>query len=212
MAMLRAGGDRWQDVLGQAQRQLARAVLAAVAAGRLGRAAYQQWLAVEYALCRIDQGALSAIAHWHRPQSALHSAALAWAAALGEQADQAANDIRSLDGIASEPLPQLEAWSRFVDAASGSTRAGETLGAVALHACLMQGAAVEAVAVVRSLPFASGTAGGHLLCRSLPGTASAREARESLLQAYSATALAVGAQRAATWHQAALAGAFTTGP
>lgn len=203
-------GGRWREVLDQAQQRLAKAVLAAIAAGRLDRGAYQQWLALEYTLCRIDQRALAAIADWHRPQPVLRSAALAWAAEIDEHANLAATAIRALDGIAAVPTPQVEAWRRFVDTASGSARAGETLGAVALHTCLMRGAARSAIAVVRTLPFAAGTAGSHLLCRSLSQAGPACDARESLLQAYSATALAVGAQRAAAWHRSALAAAFTT--
>lgn len=203
-------GGRWPDVLDQAQQHLAQTVFAAVAGGHLDRAAYQQWLAIEYALCQVDQHALLAIADWHRPQPALRLAAREWAAEIGEHAIQAATDIRALDGIAAAPAPQVEAWRRFVDAASTSTRAGETLGAVVLHACLMRGAARSAVALVRTLPFATGITGGHLLCRSLPRDGPAGDARESLLQAYSATALAVGAHRAAAWHRAALAAAFTT--
>lgn len=204
-------GGRWPDVLDEAQQNLAQTVFAAVAGGYLDRAAYQQWLAVEYALCQADQRALLAIADWHRPQPPLRLAALEWAAESGEYAHQAATDIRALDGIAAAPVPQVEAWLRFVDTASTSTRAGETLGAVVLHACLMRGAAARsAVALVRTLPFAAGITGGYLLRRSLPRDRPAGDARESLLQAYSATALAVGAHRAAAWHRAALAAAFTT--
>jgi hypothetical protein len=203
-------GGRWPDVLDQAQQQLAQAVLAAVAAGHLDRAAYQQWLAIEYALCQVGQRALLAIADWHRAQPVLRAAALEWAAEIGGHADLAATDIRALDGVAAALAPQVEAWRRFVDTASSSTRAGETLGAVVLHACLMRGAARPAIDGVRTLPFAAGVAGSHLLCRSLPGTRPGCEARESLLQAYSATALAVGAHRAAAWHRTALAAAFTT--
>lgn len=203
-------GGRWPDVLDQAQQRLAQTVLAAVAAGQMDRAAYQQWLAIEYALCQVDQRALLAIADWHRHQPALRSAALEWAAEAGEHAHQAATDIRALDGIAAAPAPQVEAWRRFVDTASTSTRAGETLGAVVLHACLMRGPARSAIAMVRTLSFATGPTGGHLLCRSFSRTGPACDARESLLQAYSATALAVGAHRAAAWHHAALAAAFTT--
>lgn len=205
-------GGRWADVLDQAQQHLARIVLAAVAAGRVNRASYQQWLSIEYALCQIDQHALLAIADWHRGQPALHAAALEWAAEAGEHASLAAIDIRALDGIAAAPLPQIDAWRRFVDTACTSTRAGETLGAVVLHAGLMRGAARAAIAVVATLPFATGPTGGHLSCRSLPRPGSACDARGSLLQAYSATALAVGAQRAAAWHRSALATAFTTQP
>lgn len=208
----RPGGKRWQDVLGQGQQCLAEAVLAAVAAGRLDRDAYQRWLAVEYALCLISQRALVAIAEWHRPQPAVYSAVLAWAAEIGGHGDLAAIDIRTLDGVAAAPAPQVEAWRQFAESVSGSTRAGEILGAVVLHARLMQGAAGPAISVVRALSFATGVSGSHLLCRSLPGSRADCEARRSLLQAYSATALAVGAQRAAAWHQAALAAAFTSRP
>lgn len=201
-------GGRWPEVLEQAQRHLARAVLAAIAGGQLDRRAYQRWLAIEYALCQVDQRALLAIADWHRAQPALHAAALAWAAEAGEHAGLAAADIRSLDGITAAPVPEIEAWRRFVDSACTSTRAGETLGAVVLHAALMRGAAAAAIAMARTLPFATGVAGAHLLCRSLPRDGPESNARAALLQAYSATALAVGAQRAAAWHRAALATAL----
>lgn len=203
-------GGCWPDVLDQAQRRLAQAMLDAIGCGRLDRATYQQWLAIEYALCQVDQRALLAIAEWHRAQPALHAAALAWAAEAGEHARLAAADIRALDGIAAAPVPQVEAWRRFVDSACNSPRAGETLGAVVLHAGLMRGAAGSAIAVVMALPFATDLTGSHLSCRSSSPVGPACDARELLLQAYSATALTVGAQRAAAWHRSALAAVFTT--
>jgi hypothetical protein len=52
------------------------------------------------------------------------------------------------------------------------------------------------------MPFAHG--GQYLACRLLGAPDADAQARSALLDAYSAAALAVGAQRAAGWYHAAL--------
>lgn len=204
--MAQPATGRWREVLARAQQQLAATVHAAVAAGDLDRGSYQRWLALEHSLCLIGQGALAAIADWHRAEPALRSAALAWATELAWHAKSAAADIRTLDGVTAT-VPQVDSWRQFADSTCGSTRAGELLGVVLLHSRLMHGPASAAVTRAATLPFATAS-GSHLVQRSQPPGGRCGDARDALLQAWPASALAAGALRAAIWHHAALATIF----
>ncbi len=112
---------------------------------------------------------------------------------------QRATYVRVLDGMANAPPSALMRWHAFVDEAAGSQRAGEVLGAVLLHIWLTEGPA-RGAAAMGSLPF---VARGHYLQRRLRADPDDGGHAE-LLDAYAASALAVGARRAANWYRASL--------
>lgn len=205
----RSAGDerqavrRWQDVVLLAQLDLARQLAHGLAGGALDRSRYQDWLAMESATCRICALSLDAVANWHGSQAGLQAIATAWAGDLRDFAQAAARDVRTLDGMANAPPPALQRWHAFVGEAAGSQRAGEVLGAVLLHTWLMEGPARAAVAALGSLPFVARGV-DHYLQRRLCADPDAG-GRAVLLDAYAATALAVGAHRAANWYRVALA-------
>ena len=193
---------RWQDVVALAQVDVAAVLARAIAQGLLDRDRYQDWLAMESVACRIGALSLDAVACWHGAQPPLRVAAQAWALELREQAQHAARDVRVLDGMAATPPEALGQWRAFASTAGGSQRAGEVLGAMLLHARLFDGPVRAVVGAVRAMPFAHG--GQYLARRLLGGPDGDSQARSDLLDAYSAAALAVGAQRAAGWYHAAL--------
>jgi hypothetical protein len=198
-----APARRWQEGLLRAQQELADALLGGIGDGRLNRASYQHWLATESAVCRINALALDALADWHVSLPQLRATAHAWATTMRDHGLAAAADVRAIDGIAATPPSQFGLWQVFLQSASHGSRAGEALGAVVLHDQLMQGPARDAIAVVAAQPFARG--GRYLLQRAQPAPAAGQRDRDSLLDAYSGAALAVGTLRAATWYRAALA-------
>ncbi len=193
---------RWQDVVELCQVDIAEALTREIGAGRFDRACYQNWLAMESVACRIGALSLDAVAEWHGAQPALQATARLWACDLREDAQVAARDVRVLDGMAASPPPPLAQWHAFANAAGASQRAGEALGAVLLHSCLFDGAMRPAVATLGLLPF---TRGSHYLQRRLQSAYARDPECAALLDAYAATALAVGAQRAAGWYRDALA-------
>lgn len=197
-------GRCWQDVVLAAQLDLADDLARAIGEGRLHRASYQHWLATESALCGLDALALDALSAWHGPQPTLRAAAQGWATAMRGDALAATADIGKIDAV-TVALPQpLGSWQAFVASACASARAGEALGAVVLHARLLHGPMREAIAAVVALPFVAGHAGSYLLQRGQPDTGPQQQRREALLDAYSAAALAAGAQRAADWYRAVM--------
>jgi hypothetical protein len=193
---------RWEDVAQLAQQDLARQLSRRLGAGAFDRHRYQNWLAMESATCRICALSLDAVAGWHGSQPELQATATAWAGELRDLAHAAARDVRVLDGMASAPPPALARWHAFVDEAAGSQRAGEVLGAVLLHTWLTEGPARAAVAAMGSLPFVARGV-DHYLRRRLRAHPDGG-GRAGLLDAYAASALTVGAQRAANWYRAAL--------
>lgn len=195
---------RWQDVVLVAQQDLAAALAGAVADGRLNRQTYQHWLATESAVCRINALALDAVADWHVSQPHLRAAVHAWATTMRDDALVAAADVRAIDGMTAATPPPLVPWQAFLESTSRSSRAGEALGAVVLHAGLMRGPMHKAITAMLALPFVSPRCGGYLLQRRQSDLAAIHDARQALLDAYAAAALATGAQRAADWHRAAL--------
>lgn len=203
---------RWQDVVLVAQQGLADVIASASADGRLNRQTYQHWLATESALCRINALALDAIADWHVSLPQLRAAAHAWATATRDDALAAAADVRSIDGMAKTMPSQLGQWQTFLESASRSSRAGEALGAVVLHASLMRGAMCDAITTVLELPFVPISGSRYLLQRRRQGVVGGHIRHEALLDAYSAAALASGAQRAADWYCAALAQVLVPDP
>jgi len=169
------------------------------------RARFPHWLMLESAICRVSAQALEGLANWHVAAPDLHSVALDWAAEIRDRGWRAEGEARALGVDATPSAVGLEAWRRFAASAASSTQAGEALGAVLLHERLMQGVARQAVsAAVQSV----GSASDYLRRRSQPERAIDRAARDVLLNAYSATALATGARRAAGWYQEALAEAM----
>lgn len=195
---------RWQDVVLVAQQDFAGALAGAIADGRLNRQTYQHWLATESAVCRINALALDAVADWHISQPQLRAAVHAWATMMRDDALAAAADVRAIDGMAAATPRPLVQWQAFLESASRSSRAGEALGAVVLHAGLMRGPMHEAITAVLELPFVPRRGGGYLLQRRQSDVAAVHDGRQALLDAYAAAALATGAQRAADWHCAAL--------
>ena len=195
----------WPQVVAAAQSSLADALAEAISARLLDRQRYQHWLAMEFELARIGAGVLERLAGWHGGEPALHATALAWAASLRDDARAAAADVRELDGIA-PPLPGPVAhWHLYADAASRSQRAGEALGTVLLHAQLLEAPERGIVELVLELPFLA-LGGNSWLRRRNSVVATGRMGdRQALVDAWSATALAAGAQRAADWHREALA-------
>lgn len=191
---------RWQDVVASAQHDLAEALAGSLHAGRLDRQRYQNWLAMEAGLCRISALSLETIAGWHGAQPELRDASRGWASELGELALAAACDIRALDGVANALPAALAVWHAFADGAAGSQRAGEVLGAVLLHSRLAGGPAGEVLALLAASPGPSASA--RFVARRLQAGHAA--GREALLEAYSASALTIGACRARLWYRSAL--------
>lgn len=202
----------WPQIVELAQQSLARMLAAAVADGRLDRLRYLHWLAMESATSRIGALALERVADWHGAQPPLRSAALGWATSLREDALAAAADVRALDGVLPPPPARLSRWHAYVESASPSPRAGEALGTALLHARLFQGAAHAATDLVLELPFLAQGGRSWLLRRRTPEAARRLRDRETLLDAWSAMALAAGAQRAAAWHGEALAEVLGASP
>jgi len=204
----RAAGDaarRWQDVVELAQAETAGVLLRALALGRFDRVRYQNWLAMESVLCRIGALSLDAVASWHGSRPALQQTVADWAARLREDAHAASHDIRLLDGMAQASPRALAEWHAFASAAGSSQRAGEVLGAVLLHERLSRGPMEAVLATVATLPFGIG---GQYLKRRLRAAAAGDAGPpgcDALLDAYAAASLALGAQRGASWHAAALA-------
>jgi hypothetical protein len=199
-------GGHWQDVVLLAQQALARTLAHAAADGRLDRHTYQHWLATESAICRINALALDTLADWHVSLPQLRAVVHAWATATRDDALIAAADVRAIDGMAAALPSQLAPWQAFLETGSRSTRAGEALGAVVLHAKLMRGPMIrDAIAAMTDLPFVPIRGSRYLLQRGQPEPVVLQREREALLDAYSGTALAAGAQRAAGWYRDALA-------
>ena len=195
----------WQDVVLLAQQALAGTLAQAAADGRLNRQTYQHWLATESAICRINALALDALADWHVSLPQLRAVAHAWATATRDDALMAAADVRAIDGLAAALPSQLAPWQAFLETGSRSSRAGEALGAVVLHAWLMRGPMRDAIAAVTELSFVPIRGSRYLLRRGQPEAAAEQRERDALLDAYSGAALAAGAQRAAGWYREALA-------
>jgi hypothetical protein len=154
---------------------------------------------------------MDAIAGWHGSEPALRATAQDWAAELRELAWLAAADMRTAGGATSTPSPLLEEWRLVLDGATGSQRAGEALGAIALHSRLLPGDADAVLATLLAMPFAR-CASQYLARRRRPEAVTARTGRDRLLDAYASAALAAGALRAAAWHRAAMAIAQTPTP
>lgn len=198
----------WLQVTRLAQASLLQAVAKAIAGQHLDRTRYQHWLAMESALSRIGAGVMERIGDWHGGQPQLRVIALEWATCLRDDALAAAADVRALDGM-TQPLPaQLGRWHAYADAACHSLRAGEALGTVLLHARLLEGCAHEAIRLALELPFLAAGGQSWLQRRCRPQASRHAGERDQLAQAWSATALAAGAQRAAVWHRAALESCF----
>ena len=167
---VRSGGH-WQDVVLLAQQALAGTLVHAAADGRLNRQTYQHWLATESAICRINALALDALADWHVSLPQLRAVAHAWATATRDDALVAAADVRAIDGMAAALPSQLAPWQAFLEIGSRSSRAGEALGAVVLHARLMRGPMRDAIAAVTELPFVPIRGSRYLLQRGQPEAA-----------------------------------------
>jgi hypothetical protein len=198
-----ASARRWEDVVQLAQVDVAEALARSIGLGHFDRVRYQNWLAMESVLCRIGALSLDAVASWHVSQPALRATALAWALELRDHAKCAARDVRVIDGIATTPPPTMAQWHAFVCSAAASQRVGEALGSVLLHEHLFAGPMQVVIATILKMPFSSGSQYPAAILR--PGQlAAVQEEREALCNAYSRSALAVGAQRAASWYQAAL--------
>jgi hypothetical protein len=214
-------GRCWQDVVLAAQRELAGTLEGAIRQGRLTTDPYRNWLALESSLCGINAEALDRAAAWHGAQPALQAHAHAWAGAIRNAAALAAAEAASLgprrrapaDGaspdVARSELPtghrvatEVQQWREFMALAVPSARAGEALGVVALHARLMRGPMREAIAAIAGLPWVAGVGCRYLLQRREPDATAPND--YALLDAYAASALTVGAQRAARWYRAAM--------
>jgi hypothetical protein len=198
------GPQRWPDLLRQAQRSAAERLERAVGGGRFGPQAYLDWLMGQAAIAVLCAEAMDDLAGWHGREPGLRGAAQAWAIELRDMARLAAADMRAAGGVASPPRALVEEWSAFIAAAATSQRAGEALGAIALHSRLLPGCAGAALDALLAMPFAR-PASQYLARRRRPETDAVRIARDHLLDAYAGAALAAGAQRAATWSLDALA-------
>lgn len=214
-------GRCWQDVVLAAQRELAETLDRAIGQGRLTTDPYRGWLALESSLCSINADALDRAAAWHGAQPALQAHAHAWAAGLRNDAALAATEAAShrdqvgtpADGASLDAAPsemptqhraaaEIQQWREFMALAVPSARAGEALGVVALHARLMRGPMREAVGTVAALPWVAGIGCRYLLQRREPDATTSND--HTLLDAYAASALTVGAQRATGWYRAAM--------
>lgn len=196
---------RWQEAIALAQGERAKALGRRLEEGRLDRIRYRNWLAMELEACRIGVLSLQAVAAWHGPQPALQMAALAWTDRVREDAHAAAHDLHTLDAAPPPPVLLLQQWRTFAGAAGSSQRAGEVLGAALLHDGLFDGPMHAVATAISALPFA---VDGRYLSRRLRSASGTAAEQTALLGAYAATALAVGAQRAAGWCREALAHAL----
>lgn len=204
----RTGARRWEDVLRPAQRIAAERFAQAGGPDGFGPQAYLDWLMVEAAVAVLCAGAMDDLAAWHGSEPGLRGTAQAWAVELRGMARLAAADLRAIGGVVSPPPPLVEEWRVFLEDASGSQRAGEALGAIALHSRLLPGRAGPALSALLGLPVAR--AAPHYLARRGHAEADAvRVARDGLLDAYAGAALVAGAQRASTWCLDAIAIAQT---
>lgn len=196
--------QRYPDVLRRAQRSAAERLEQASGRGGFGRQGYLDWLMGEAAIAVLCAEAMDDLAGWHGGEPGLRGAAQAWAIELREKARLAAADMRAAGGVASPPLSLLEEWRAFLAGVSGSQRAGEALGAIALHSRLFPGQADAALATLLAMPFARPASQYLARCRQAEADA-VRVARDRLLDAYAGAALAAGAQRAARWALDAIA-------
>lgn len=213
-------GRCWQDVVLAAQRDLAGTLDRAIGQGQLTTDPYRGWLALESRLCTINAEALDRAAAWHGAQPALQAQAHGWAAALRNDAALAAKEATSRNrrippphGASPDAAPsalptqdraavEIEQWREFMAMAVPSAQAGEALGVVALHARLMRGPMREAIGAVAALPWVAGIGCRYLLQRREPDATTSND--HALLDAYAASALTVGAQRATDWYRAAM--------
>lgn len=182
----------------QAQLDAAEALTAAIGDGRLNRARYQDWLAMESAACRIGALALDSVGKWHAANSPLQKAARAWAQEQREFAQLAASDVRAMDGFAAPPPPELGHWQSYITEVGQSQRAGEALGAAVLQASILRGPARDVLAAIATLPLAV-KADLYLARRLQPDASALHPQRNALQNEYAAAALAAGARRAANW-------------
>lgn len=190
-----------EEAILSAQLDLAEDLARAICEGRLTTSRYQHWLACESVLCRLHARALERLSEWHGAQPTLRAAAQQWSMAMcGDALAAAAGSQRHVLA----PMPQLIAWQTFLESTTWSSRAGEAVGAVVLHARLMHGPMHETVKAIALLPQARGDRGQYLLqrCRAEPGAQ--QQGRSALLDAYSRTALGAGARRVADWYRALL--------
>lgn len=199
-------GDRhsrqWQDAVALAQVAVAEMLVRRIGTGRFDGTTYRRWLAMESLACRIGALSLDAVSEWHGAHSALRTTSMAWAMDLRDLAQASACDMRALGGDIHPPPDELACWHAFVAATAGSQRAGEALGAVLLHSRLADGPVRAVMATLAEMPFARPHAGRYLELRLGAGSPADRA---QLLDAYSASALSVGAQRVATLYCSALA-------
>ncbi|MBF6026059.1 hypothetical protein IU514_18670 [Lysobacter niastensis] len=196
--------QRWQDVAGLAQIDVAEALSRAIGDGRLDGDRYRNWLAMESALCRIGALTMDAAARWHGTQPDLQACALGWSGHLRGQAAAAALDVQAMGDAASVSALPLDQWRAFIESTCGSQRAGEAVGTALLHGHLSEGAMRPLLGAIRSLPFAGPDRSRYLAKRLEPVDEGVREQRKALLNAYSAAALSIGAQRAARWYGEAM--------
>lgn len=189
---------RLPELLRRAQRDQSERMEQAAARAGFGRQAYRDWLALEADLDSLCAEAMDALAGWHASEPGLLATAQAWAVELRGMAWLAAVDLRAIGEAPSPPPPLLEKWRRFLAIASGSQRAGEALGAIALHSRVFPGVTDTALAAWLAQPFAR-PASHYLTRRRQPEAAAVQAARDRLLDAYASAALAAGAQRAAVW-------------
>lgn len=205
----RANGARpWPDVLLRAQRAVATELEQAAGPAGFDRAAYLDWLSGEAAIAVLCADAMDVLSAWHANAAVARATAQAWAAGLRELARLAAADLRTMDAGGASPSPLIEAWSGFLVGASGSQRAGEALGAIALHSRVLPGRAEAALDAMAAAPFAR-SASRYVAQRRQAEGAAVRAQRDDLLGAYAAIAIAAGAQRAAIWTLDAVAIAQT---
>jgi hypothetical protein len=188
----------WPEALRRTQRALGERLQRVLAQGGFDRRRYATWLTGEAGVAVLCADAMDALAGWHASEAALRSIADAWATELRGFARVAAADLRVLAEAPATPSPVLEEWRVFLAGASASQRAGEALGAIALHSRLLPGAADESLASLCGLAFARG-ASQYPARRRQVETSAVREGRDRLLDAYASAALAAGARRAAVW-------------
>ncbi len=204
----RADTRRWEDVLRRAQRIASERLAQAGGPEGFGPQGYLDWLMVEAAVAVLCAGAMDDLAAWHGSEPGLRGAAQAWAVELRGMARLAAADLRAAGGVASPTPPLVEEWRVFLEDASGSQRAGEALGAIALQSRLLPGRAGPALSALLALPVVR-AAPQYLARRRQPEPDAVRVARDGLLGAYAGAALAAGARRASAWSLDALAIAQT---
>jgi hypothetical protein len=162
-AALREGPLR-EAVLG-ARLDIADALSAAIAAGRLGPRTYLRWIAGERVLCQAGALALESMAD--RLPGGLDPWMTAAEGRLRDQAAMAGADVRRTMGMAPAPsLPALEHWQDYYEL-HARHRPGRVLGAIALHDAAMGGPARDALAAVLELPFLAIRGATYLLHRRL---------------------------------------------